>query len=117
MKARTDQTLEVLDIIWRRRSAIAIFRVDAEKEVARARGIEPATVHDKLIRQLAPAVGNSAHFDRLVARWLGDDPAPLQQAIAGHIYHPIERERFDEFFRTRLPTDHALSRMPNDRPS
>jgi hypothetical protein len=110
MKARTDQTLEVLDIIWRRRSAIAIFRVDAEKEVARARGIEPATVHDKLIRQLAPAVGNSAHFDRLIARWLGDDPIPLRQAIAGRVYRPIEQERFDEFFRACLRADHPFIR-------
>jgi hypothetical protein len=115
MKARTDQTLEVLDLIWRRRSAIAIFRVDAEKEVARARGIEPETVHDKLVRQLGPAVANSAHFDRLIARWLGGDPAPLRQAIGGRVHGSIDEQRFDEFFRARLPAARPLPGISNER--
>ena len=110
VKRGTEQIIEVLEIIWRRRPAIAIFRVDAEKEVARARGIESATVHDKLVRQLQPAVANSAQFDRLIARWLGGDPAPLRQAIAGHVHGSIELARLEELFRARLPTDPALAR-------
>ena len=107
MKRGTEQIVEVLEIIWRRRPALAIFRVDAEKEVARARGIEPATVHDKLVRQLQPSVANSAQFDRLVARWLGGDPAPLRKTIADHFHGSIEQARFDDFFRARTSADGA----------
>ena len=103
MSARIDQIVDVLQEIWYRQAALGIFRERAVPVVAQRRGVDPRTIHDKLVRQLGPQVRQARDFDRLVGRWLGGDRDPLRQTLLAHAITPADREHIDRFF-----SDHAL---------
>jgi hypothetical protein len=99
MSARIDQTVEVLEEMWHWQAILGKFRERAVPVVAKRHDVNPNTVHDKLVRQLAPQVKDAIGFDRLVARWLGGDPKPLRAALLAHAVGETDRLRIETFFR------------------
>ncbi|HLA91411.1 MAG TPA: hypothetical protein VJL28_13375 [Gemmatimonadaceae bacterium] len=99
MSARISQTVEVLEEMWHWQAILGKFRERAVPVVAKRHGVNANTVHDKLVRQLAPQVKNAPDFDRLVARWLGGDPKPLRSALLAHAVGVADRQRIEAFFR------------------
>jgi hypothetical protein len=103
MSARIEQVVEVLEEMWHWQAILGKFRERAVPVVAKRHGVAENTVHDKLVRQLAPHVSDAASFDRLVARWLGGNPQPLRSALLAHTASDADRVRIDAFFRDHTP--------------
>jgi hypothetical protein len=104
MSARIEQTVEVLEEMWHWQAILGKFRERAVPVVAKRHNVNPNTIHDKLVRQLAPHVKDAVGFDRLVARWLGGDHKPLRTALLAHAVDEADRSRVEAFFRDRTNT-------------
>jgi hypothetical protein len=103
MSTRVDQIVAVLEEVWIRRALLGVFRERAVPVVAERFGVEPSTVHDKLVRQLGPDVATAVDFDRLLVRWLGGDGEPLRQVLLRHALDRSDEMRIETFFKEVVP--------------
>jgi hypothetical protein len=98
---RIEQALEVLEEVWARRPTVGRIRSNATRRVAIRRGRKPATVFDKMVRQLAPKVRNADDLDAIIARWWGRDGGALRDALLAAAVGDADRTRVQTFFASR----------------
>jgi len=108
MSQRIDDAIDVLFAIKQvyetdQTQGIRDIRLQAVKDTAAARGVNPRTIADVYIRRLSPYVKGTGEFDARVGQWLKGHPVELKAALEKCSLDANDQGRIKAFFDANQP--------------
>lgn len=108
MSQRIDDAIDVLFAIKQvykndQRQAVRDIRLQAVKDIAAARGVNPRTIADVYIRRLSPYITGTGEFDARVSQWLKGHPVELKAALEKCSLDANDHGRIKAFFDANHP--------------